>query len=102
MAVGPVPDRQPPYGGRRLLTLRCDPQLAELLRAEFPAILPGFYTDKRTWISVDLDGGVPEDVLRDLCAAAHRIVFSKLPRYRRRELAPQAEETMAQPPVPRG
>lgn len=74
------------YAGRRLLTLKCEPARAELLRAEFPAILPGFYTDKRHWVSVDLDGGVPEDVLRELCQDSYRLVLSKLPKKRQREI----------------
>ena len=74
------------YGGHTLVNLKCSPERAELLRAEFPGILPGFYMDKRNWIAVLLDGDLPEDVLRDLCAASHRLVAEKLPKYVRREL----------------
>lgn len=74
------------YAGLRLLTLKCDPARAQLLRAEFPAILPGFYMDKRNWISVNLDGGVPEDVLRELCVDSHRLVFGKLTKKRQKEI----------------
>ena len=62
------------------------PGRAALLRAEFPAVLPGFYCDKRCWISVDLDGGVPDDVLRDLCDDSYRLVTAKLSQARRRAL----------------
>lgn len=74
------------YGGRRLLTLKCDPGRSELLRREFPGILPGFYTDKRTWISIDLDGGVPEDVVRDLCNHSYVLVFAQLTKKLQREI----------------
>lgn len=77
------------YAGRRLLTLKCGPARAELLRAEFPAVLPGFYMDKRNWISIDLDGGVPEDVLRDLCDHSYELVFSKLTKKLQREILGQ-------------
>ena len=33
------------YGGHPLVNLKCDPRRSELLRAEFPDILPGFYCD---------------------------------------------------------
>lgn len=66
------------YGGRRLLNLKCDPQYSELLRARYPDILPGFYMDKRCWIAVFLDGAVLAELIRDLCADAHRLVFGKL------------------------
>lgn len=74
------------YDCRELLTLKCDPQRSELLRAEFPDIIPGFYCDKRHWISIFLDGEVPEDVLRDLCDCSYRLVFSKLTKKLQREL----------------
>lgn len=33
------------------------------MRARYPDILPGIYSDKRTWISCLLDGELPEEVL---------------------------------------
>ena len=74
------------YGGHDLINLKCDPARAELLRAEYPAILPGFYADKRTWIACFLDGGLPDELLRALCAASHGLVMEKLPKYVQREL----------------
>lgn len=74
------------YDCRELLTLKCDPGRSELLRAEFPDIVPGFYCDKRHWISVFLDGEVPEDVLRDLCDSSYRLVFEKLTKKLQRDL----------------
>lgn len=75
------------YGGHDLVNLKCDPAEAELLRAQYPEILPGFYTDKRTWIAALLDGNLSDEVLRELCAASHRAVLEKLPKYVQRELS---------------
>ena len=69
-----------------MLTLKCEPQRAELLRAEFPDVIPGFYMDKRNWISIFLDGNVPEDVLRDLCERSYTLVFQKLTKKLQREI----------------
>ena len=65
----------------------------ELLRARYPDILPGFYSDKRTWISCLLDGELPEEVLRDLCGRSYALAVEKLPKYVRRELAEQPAES---------
>ena len=46
-------------GGHEILSVKCDPQLSELLRSQYPDIVPGFYMDKRCWISILLDGSVP-------------------------------------------
>lgn len=79
------------YGGHPLVNLKCDPRLAEGFRAEHPEILPGFYTDKRTWIAVLLDGDLPADVLRDLCDLSYRLVVEKLPKYVQKELMNREE-----------
>ena len=74
------------YGGHDLVNLKCDPARAELLRAAYPDILPGFYSDKRTWIACFLDGELPDDLLRELCADSHRLVLEKLPQYVQRKI----------------
>ena len=74
------------YGGHDLINLTCDPAEAELLRAQYPEILPGFYCDKRHWIACLLDGELPDEVLRALCAKSHRLVLEKLPKYIQREI----------------
>ena len=74
------------YGGHSLVNLKCDPREAELLQARYPEVLPGFYTDKRTWIAVLLDGELPDDVLRRLCQESYRLVLEKLPKYVQREI----------------
>lgn len=75
------------YAGHPLLTLKCDPLESEALRSRYPDILPGFYTDKRTWISVRLDGTVPEEMVRHLSDASYRLVFSKLTKKLQREIS---------------
>lgn len=79
------------YNQRELLTLKCEPMLGELLRAEYPDILPGFYMDKRNWISVFLDGAVPDDVLRDLCDRSYALVFCKLTKKQQRAIEEETE-----------
>ena len=63
------------------------PELAEALREQYPDILPGYYSDKRLWVSALLDGDLPDVVLRDLCDMSYGLVVSKLPKYVQRELA---------------
>lgn len=75
------------YDCRELLSLKCEPMLSELLRKEYPDIIPGFYMDKRCWNSVFLDGAVPEDVLRSLCDRSYSLVFGKLTKKLQREIA---------------
>lgn len=68
----------PEYAEKDLVSLKCEPVMAELLRKTYPAVLPGFYSDKRNWNSVCLDGDLPEDILRGLCDQSYSLVFEKL------------------------
>ncbi len=84
------------YNGHTLVNLKCDPRLVEAFRNQYPEILPGFYCDKRNWIAVLLDGGIPDDVLRELCGQSYELVAAKLPKYVRQELGllpPKGDKT---------
>lgn len=74
------------YNGHPLINLKCDPRLAELYRAEYDEVLPGFYCDKRNWIAVKLDGALDGDFLRHLCDESYRLIVEKLPKYVQKEL----------------
>ena len=69
----------PEYANHPLLNLKCDPLEAEFLREQYADILPGFYSDKRHWISIRLDGEVPHGLIFKLCDASYRLVCARLP-----------------------
>ena len=48
------------------VTLKCDPDLALELRAQYAAVTPGYHTNKRLWNTVVLDGTVPDDEVEEL------------------------------------
>ena len=56
------------------MTLKGDPDLAEILRDQYPGVQPGYHMNKRHWNTVALDGSVPEDVVAQLLADAYRLV----------------------------
>jgi len=74
------------HAGRTMIILKCDPRLAEAFRAQYPDVVPGFYSDKKTWNSVYLDGQVPDQILRDMCDMSYALVTAKLTKTVRREL----------------
>lgn len=76
-AMVPVDDRHPS------VTLKCDPDLALELRARYPAVRPGYHTNKRHWNTVDLDGTIPGDELEDMVTHSHALVVSRLPKAER-------------------
>lgn len=68
------------------VTLKCEPELATALRAQFRAVRPGYHTNKRHWNTVDLDGSVPPDELEGMIEHAFERVVDGLPRAAREQL----------------
>ena len=48
-STGEVTDGR--YSNHDMVNLKCDPRLAEAFREQYPDILPGYYSDKRLWVS---------------------------------------------------
>ena len=68
------------------VSLKCEPLLAEELRAAHPAIIPGYHLNKRHWNTVRIDGSLPDRMIADLVEDSYDLVVSRLPRARRRAL----------------
>lgn len=53
-------------GMAEILNLKCDPLIGFGLRQSYADILPAWHMNKQHWISVRLEGDVPEDTLETL------------------------------------
>ncbi|MFI6574513.1 MmcQ/YjbR family DNA-binding protein [Nocardiopsis sp. NPDC050513] len=60
--------------------LKCDPELALELRAQFPGITPGYHMNKRHWNSVPLDGSVPDEEILEMLRHSYVLVARSLRR----------------------
>ena len=47
------------------VSLKCEPSLAEALRAAHSAVRPGYHLNKRYWITVTLDDSLPVTAVLD-------------------------------------
>ncbi len=69
------------------VSVKCEPGLAEQLRAAHPqAILPGYHLNKRHWNTVVLDGSLGDEMIADLVEDSYDLVVSGLSRARQRGL----------------
>ena len=59
------------------MNLKCDPDEALELRERFPAVLPGYHMNKRTWLTVRLDGSVPFGEIAPLIARSYELAGKK-------------------------
>jgi predicted DNA-binding protein (MmcQ/YjbR family) len=71
---------------RLALSLKCDPFLGEILRAEHACITPGYHLNKRHWITIELDGSLGDDDLLGLIEHSYERVRTKLTKAERARL----------------
>ncbi|MBC7943530.1 MmcQ/YjbR family DNA-binding protein [Candidatus Saccharibacteria bacterium] len=56
------------------VSLKCDPQLAERLRAVYETVLPGYHLSKKHWNTILVTGQVPDDEFRSLVQLSYKLV----------------------------
>ena len=56
------------------LSLKCDPQLAQLLRDKYESVLPGYHLNKKHWNTILLTGQLNWDEIKDLIRHSHALV----------------------------
>ena len=70
--------------------LKCDPHLAEVLRAQYQGVGHRSHLDRRIWISVNLDVVVLLEEIERLVGHSYDLVCAKLTRKQKAELAARA------------
>ena len=75
-----------PDGGEPRLSLKCDPDRAEDLRAAYPAIIPGYHLNKKYWNTLLLDQHLPPKLLSFLIRHSRNEASAKLTKRVRTEL----------------
>ena len=64
--------------GSDFVNLKCEPLKGGMLRGMFKGIRPGWHMNKDHWISVDLVGDVPEEVLCRLTRDSHALTAPRV------------------------
>ncbi|GGU40949.1 MmcQ/YjbR family DNA-binding protein [Streptomyces lavendofoliae] len=67
------------------VNLKCDPEIALRLRAEHPAVVPGWHMNKRHWNTVSV-AGLPARLVRELVEDSYDLVVAGLPKATRLRL----------------
>ncbi|MCU7803427.1 MAG: MmcQ/YjbR family DNA-binding protein [Candidatus Thiodiazotropha sp. (ex Lucinoma borealis)] len=68
------------------VTLKCRPANVETLVAQYESIIPGYYMNKKHWITVSLTDEIPDQMLIDLADESYRLVVANLTRKEREKL----------------
>ncbi len=60
------------------VTLKCDPEDGAMLTGQFESVVPGYYMNKKHWITISLIGEVPEEMINELVSDSYNLIVSKL------------------------
>ena len=75
-------DQNQPY----YINLKVDPTEGEFLRSQYKDIIPGYYSDKKNWISIKADGTVLDELLKELLDKAYHLILQGFSKKRQREI----------------
>lgn len=69
-----------------VVSLKCEPALAEQLRAAHPEITGAWHLNKRHWNGVRLDVSLPDSMVRDMVEDSYDLVVAGLSRRQQEQL----------------
>lgn len=56
------------------LSLKCDPQLSDILREKYVTVMPGYHLSKKHWNTLVLSGELPWDEVQALIRHSYQLV----------------------------
>lgn len=56
------------------ISLKCDPQLAEVLRNKYETVMPGYHLNKKHWNTIVLTGQLPWEEVKGLIHHSYDLV----------------------------
>ena len=68
------------------ISLKCDPDHALALRAQYPAVTGGYHLNKKHWNTVRLDGSIPAEEILEMIDESYDLIFTSLPKRVRLDL----------------
>jgi predicted DNA-binding protein (MmcQ/YjbR family) len=68
------------------VNLKVDPERGIELRERYPAVQPGYHMNKKHWITVTLDGSIPDKLLREWTDHSYDLVAAGLTKTAKRAL----------------
>ena len=75
--------------GEASINLKCDPERAPELRAQYESIKPGWHMSKQHWNTVDVNGDVDIVLLKELIDHSYNLIFKSLTKKLQAEIMAQ-------------
>lgn len=68
------------------INLKLEPMEGEFLRGQYEDITPGYYSNKLHWNSINPDGKVPDELLKDMLDKSYHLVLGSFSKKKQREI----------------
>jgi predicted DNA-binding protein (MmcQ/YjbR family) len=68
------------------VTLKCNPADGETLVSQFESVVPGYYMNKKHWITISINGELSEELIKNLTNESYKLVVSKLTKADKKKL----------------
>lgn len=69
------------------ITLKCDPDIIDELRATHPAVTPPSYMSNKHWNSITMDNSIPNKLLKSWIDNSYKLVVAKLTKREKEKLS---------------
>jgi len=60
------------------INLKVDPEIGAELREQYPSVKPGYHMNKKHWITVLIDGSIPDKLILQWTDNSYQLVVSAL------------------------
>lgn len=68
------------------IAVKNNPEKNIELREEFPAVKPGYHMNKKHWNTVEIDGSLSNDMIKNMIDESYDLVVMALPRKKQQEI----------------
>ena len=72
--------------GLPAISLKCNPDFAQELRAQYEDVKPGFHMSKIHWNTVSINNDIPDKMILELIDHSYDLVFNSLTKIIQREI----------------
>jgi predicted DNA-binding protein (MmcQ/YjbR family) len=79
------------------VSVKCEPEVAEQLRASYPEVRPGYHLNKRHWNTITMDGELPDAMILAMIEDSYDLVVAALPRAKREALGWAPDDVVTRP-----
>ena len=63
--------------GKIWVNLKVLPENGFIMRELYPSVLPAYHMNKRNWVSVILDGSIPDETVKGFIGESYRLTAKK-------------------------